>query len=176
MLRWSGIILGVLTVIWIVLQRETLSWVSLGGGFALASALIVMLYKPENPPQVPADEKLKWQLRIDELQAEASQTVDGLNNEVQKLQQKAIRSEERCNSYQKLVEVHQQEIEKLKGENQSLGELLIQKERKLNELNLSKMEPDLFDMERRQTETINRQLKKQLSETKKKLESRDLLS
>jgi hypothetical protein len=176
MLRWSGIILGVLTVIWVVLQRETLSWVSLGGGFALASALIVMLYKPEKPSQVPADEKLKWQLRIDELQAEASQTVDGLNNEVQKLQQKAIRSEERCNSYQKLVEVHQQEIEKLKGENQSLGELLIQKERKLNELNLSKMEPDLFDMERRQTETINRQLKKQLSETKKKLESRDLLS
>ncbi len=176
MLRWSGIILGVLTVIWVVLQRETLSWVSLGGGFALASALIVMLYKPEKPSQVPADEKLEWQMRIDELQAEASQTVDGLNNEVQKLQQKAIRSEERCNSYQKLVEVHQQEIEKLKGENQSLGELLIQKERKLNELNLSKMEPDLFDMERRQTETINRQLKKQLSETKKKLESRDLLS
>ncbi|MBP7073928.1 MAG: hypothetical protein KBA81_00900 [Rhabdochlamydiaceae bacterium] len=185
MLRWAGVILGVLTVIWIVLQREALSWISLGGGFALASALIVMFYKPEKPIEVPTDEKLKWQMRIDELQAEASQTIDGLNREMQKLQQKAIRSEERCNSYQKLVEVHQQEIEKLKGENHTLGELLIQKERKLNELNLSKMEPELFDMERRQTETINRQLKKQLFETKNELakkksklelESRDLLS
>jgi hypothetical protein len=75
--------------------------------------------------------------------------------------------------------VHQQEIEKLRQENQTVAEALIQKERKLNELQLSKMEPDLFDTERRQAETMNRELKKQLQSAKKKateLESRDLLS
>jgi chromosome segregation ATPase len=180
MLKWTGVILGVLTMIWVIVQRETISWISLGSGVALASALFVLFYKDEKPASAPIDETQKWQMRMDEQQREASQTIDGLNRELQKIQQKTIRSEERCHSYQKLVEVHQQEIEKLKGENHNLAEQLIQKERKLNELNLSKMEPDLFDMERRQTETINRQLKKQLSDTKnelakKKLESRDLL-
>jgi len=181
-IRWIGALLGVLTVFWMVLQRSTLSWVSLSAGIALASALFVVLSisKPEKKPvQTPADEKLQWQIKLDEAEARASQTIDGLNREVQKLQQKAIRAEERCLSYQKLVEVHQQEIEKLRQENQTVAEVLIQKERKLNELQLSKMEPDLFDTERRQAETMNRELKKQLQSAKKKateLESRDLLS
>ena len=187
MLRWMGVVLGVLTVVWIVLQKETVSWSSLGAGVAVASALVVMLYKAEKPLPPPTNEKLEWQMKLDEANAQASQTIDGLNREVQKIEQKRIRSEERCLSYQKLVEVHQQEIEKLRHENQVMGEQLIQKERKLSELVLSKMEPDLFDMQRRQTETVNRELKKQLSEAKSELarkkktvtpalESRDLLS
>jgi hypothetical protein len=196
MLKWSGIVLGILTVVWIVFQRETLSWSSLSSGVALTSAIFVVLslFKTEKPIQAPTDEKLQWQMRLDESEAKASQTIDGLNREVQKLQQKTIRSEERCLSYQKLVEVHQQEIEKLRDENQTIAEQLIQQERKLNELYLSKMEPDLFDAERRHVETINRELKKQLLDTKTELaelskdpkkkkkssmlalESRDLLS
>lgn len=182
-----GIVLGVLTVVWVVLQREMISWSSLCAGLAFASALIVILYKAEKPLPPPTNEKLEWQVKLDEVQAQASQTIDGLNREVQKIEQKRIRSEERCISYQKLVEVHQQEIEKLRHENQVVAEQLIQKERKLSELLLSKMEPDLFDTQRRHTETVNRELKKQLTEAKSELakkkkgataelESRDLLS
>ncbi len=196
MLKWVGIVLGLLTVVWIVLQREALSWVSIGSGAALASAAfsVLSLFKTDRPKQPPVDEKLQWQMRLDEAASKASQIIDGLNREMQKLQQKTTRSEERCLSYQKLVEVHQQEIEKLRQENQTIAEQLIQKERKLNELYLSKMEPDLFDSQRRQVETINRELKKQLLDTKSELaelsrapqkkkksatpesESRDLLS
>jgi chromosome segregation ATPase len=171
MLKWIGVVLGVLTIVWMVLERETVSWVSMSSGIALASAIFIVLSlsKTEKPIQAPTDEKLQWQIRLDESEAKASQTIDGLNREVQKLQQKTIRSEERCLSYQKLVEVHQQEIEKLRQENQTVAEQLILKERKLNELNLSKMEPDLFDSQRRQVETMNRELKKQLLDTKSEL-------
>ncbi|MGD0664794.1 MAG: hypothetical protein ABSA17_03570, partial [Rhabdochlamydiaceae bacterium] len=92
MIRWIGVVLGMLTVLWMVLQRSTLSWGSLSAGIALASALFVMLSisKPEKKPvQTPADEKLQWQIKLDEAEARASQTIDGLNREVQKLQQKA---------------------------------------------------------------------------------------
>ncbi len=187
MLRWMGVVLGVLTIVWVILQRDMISWSSLCAGVAVASALVVILYKAEKPLPPPTNEKLEWQMKLDEAQAQASQTIDGLNREVQKIEQKRIRTEERCLSYQKLVEVHQQEIEKLRHENQVVAEQLIQKERKLSELVLSKMEPDLFDTQRRHTETVNRELKKQLTEAKSELarkkknvmpelESRDLLS
>ena len=171
MLKWMGIVLGVLAVMWMVLQRETLSWTSMSSGLILASALFITLSlsKTEKPAQSLADEKLQGQIRLEEAESRASQIIEGLNREVQKLQQKTIRSEERCLSYQKLVEVHQQEIEKLRQENQTVAQHLIQKERKLNELYLSKMEPDLFDSQRRQVETINRELKKQLLDTKSEL-------
>ena len=145
-LKWVGIVLGILTIAWMGLQRETLSWASISSGVALASAtfIILSLSKTEKPIPPSTDEKLPWQARLDESEARASQIIEGLNREVQKLQQKTIRSEERCLSYQKLVEVHQQEIEKLRQENHTALEQLIQKERKLNELYLSRMEPDLF--------------------------------
>ncbi|MGH2639868.1 MAG: hypothetical protein ACRDF4_11420 [Rhabdochlamydiaceae bacterium] len=166
-----GIVLGVITIIWIVLQKEALSWMSVSSGVALASAtfIILSLFKTEKKIPLLTDEKLQWQIRLDESEAKAFQTIDGLNREVQKLQQKTIRAEERCLSYQKLVEVHQQEIEKLREENRTALENLIQKERKLKEFYLAKMEPDLFDSERQQVETINRELKQQLLDTKSEL-------
>ena len=75
--------------------------------------------------------------------------IDAMSRELQKVQQKAIRSEDRCLSYQNLVEVHQQEIEKLCGDNQNITQDLVHKEQKLNTLHLSKIEPDLFDSPQR---------------------------
>lgn len=196
MLRWVGVVLGLVTVVWVGLQWETLSWVSMGTGIALASAMYAALVPSAPNLRAPAqtDEKMQWQAKMEEAESKASQTIDGLNRDIQKLYQKTTRAEERCQSYQKLVEVHQQEIEKLRQEHQTMAEQLIQKERKLSELYLSKMEPDLFDAQRRQVESINRELKKQLLDTKSELaeltrapskkkkqatppsESRDLLS
>jgi hypothetical protein len=171
MLKWLGCVFGLLTIIWMVLQRETLSWASVSSGVALACAIFTFLSptKTEKPLQPLVEEKLQHQAKLDEVETRTSQTIDGLNRELHKLQQKSIRSEERCLSYQKLVEVHQQEIEKLRQDNQTVAQQLIQKERKLNELYLSKMEPDLFDAQRHQVETVNRELKKQLSDTKSEL-------
>ncbi len=165
MLRWAGISLGILTIIWLVLQNEILAWSSLAAGIALASSLFITLIvsKTEKPVELPVPAK------VDEEAAKASQTIEALGREIQTLQQKVIRSEDRCLSYQKLVEVHQQEIEKLRQESQALAEQLIQKERKLSEVVLSKMDPDLFDLERRKTESLNRELKKQLIDTKSEL-------
>lgn len=168
MLKWMGCVLGVLTLLWMVIQREALSWGSVAAGASLSLALFVLfnLLKTEKPilKHEKDDEKLAWQIELEEVKSRASQTIDGLNREIQKLQQKSIRSEERCLSYQKLVDVHQHEIEKLRQENQGIAEQLIQKERKLSQLQLARIEPDLFDSQLRQTESVNRELKKQLSE------------
>jgi Fe2+ transport system protein B len=169
MLKWIGAVSGLLAIVWMVLQKETLSWASISSGVVLASAVFIVLSKTEKRELPPAQDKLQWQAKLDEAEAKASQTIDGLNRELQKLQLKSIRSEERCLSYQKLVEVHQQEIEKLRSDNQTVAQQLIQKERKLSELYLAKMEPDLFDSQRLQVETINRELKKQLLDTKSEL-------
>lgn len=188
MLKWIGFVLGSLTVLWLLMQKESISWGFLTAGASLALALFTILnpIKTEKPTAGTEknDDNLVWQMKLEEAQNRASQTIDGLNREVQKLQQKTIRSEERCLSYQKLVDVHQNEIEKLRQENQTIADQLIQKERKLNQLQLARLEPDLFDSQLRQTESVNRELKKQLREKqellKKKefteeLESRDLL-
>lgn len=181
MLKWIGAILGAMAVVWMILQRDMISFSSFTAGVALGSSLFVVLTssKAEKPLQVPSEEKLQWQMKLEESESKSAQTIDSLSRELQKVQQKAIRSEERCISYQKLVEVHQQEIEKLRNDTQTVAQELIQKERKLNSLYLAKMEPDLFDNDRHQVESINRELKKQLKNTQnelKKKESRDLLS
>jgi predicted RNase H-like nuclease (RuvC/YqgF family) len=147
--RWIGCVLAVLTLLWVFKEREALVWGPLIAGAALASALYVILSAGKSPMEVPDknEEKVAWQLKVEEAESRASQTIDGLNKELQKLQQKAIRSEERCLSYQKLVDVHQHEIEKLRGDHQTVVEQLIQKERKLSQLQLARLEPDLFDSE-----------------------------
>src|SRR6185436_19203253 len=87
-----------------------------------------------------------------------------------KLQQKLVRAEERCTSYQKLVDVHQGEIDQLKRESTQIGQQIIASDRKVAELQLAKLEPDLFDAEKRQTESSYRELKKQFDEKSQALE------
>jgi hypothetical protein len=176
MIKWISMGLGVLTIVWMVLQRDQLAFASILAGGSLASTLYVLLSnkKTEVVPQAAVEEKLEWKMKLEESEAKSAQTIDALNKELQKQQQKAIRAEERCNQFQKLVDVHQHEIEKQRLDNQNIGEQLIQKERKLNALYLAKMEPDLFDHDRHHVESINRELKKKLKE--KRSESRDLLS
>ena len=151
MLKWIAASLGVLTLVWIILQREHITWTSLMAGIAIASSLYILLLPKESKPQlqVPSEEKLQWQMKLEEAEAKSAQTIDAMSRELQKVQQKAIRAEDRCLSYQNLVEVHQQEIEKLRGDNQNITQELVQKERKLNSFHLSKMEPDLFDSPQR---------------------------
>lgn len=183
MLKYLGMVLGVLTVVWMVLEGEALAWASVCSGAALAAAIFTLLTLFKKEPSAPPP------VHREETDPKAAQMIDNLSREIQKAQQKGVRAEERCLSYQKLVEVHQQEIERLRQESQTMAQELIQKERKLSELHLSKMEPDLFDSQRHQLETVNRELKKQLLETKshlsskkrkklmmEELESRDLLS
>lgn len=149
MLKWIGAVLMALSLLWIVIQRDSAHWGSVVAGATFATPIFLILLKPEKPVEAAEkqDEKLQRQMRLEEAEALASQTIDGLNREIQKLQKKSIRSEERCLSYQKLVEVHQQEIEKLRQEGQSAAQLLIQKERKLSEFYLAQTEPDLFSFE-----------------------------
>lgn len=175
MLKWSSIVLGLLTITWMILQRDTLAFTSILAGSALASTLYILLAGKKPEPATPSavEEKIEWKMKLEESEAKASQTIDALNKELQKQQQKAIRAEERCLQYQKLVDVHQHEIEKLRLDHHNVADQLIQKERKLNSLYLAKMEPDLFDHDRHNVESINRELKKKLKE--KRSESRDLL-
>ncbi len=151
MLKWVAASMGVLTLVWIVLQREHITWTSIMAGIAIASSLYVLVSSKAPKPQlqVPSEEKLQWQMKLEEAEAKSAQTIDSMSRELQKVQQKAIRSEDRCLSYQNLVEVHQQEIEKLRGDNQNITQELVLKERKLNSLHLSKLEPDLFDSPQR---------------------------
>ena len=51
-----------------------------------------------------------------------------------------------------------------------IGEELIARERKIAELQLARLEPDLFDAEKRQTESSFRELKKQFEEKSQALE------
>lgn len=136
--------------------------VGLGTALGVGCFTIFAPNKPEAPTQpVQTNE---WPNRFHLLEAQTAQTVDGLNKEVQKMQQKLMRSEERCTSYQKLVDVHQSEIDKLTQEKNTLTESLIEKDRKLSEAQLARLEPELFDTEKRQTEISFRELKKQFEE------------
>ena len=162
---------------------------SLSLGIAIGAGCFALIPEKKKPPLPVTDE---WKNRFHLLEAETAKTVSGFNLEMQKLQQKMMRTEERCNSYQKLVDVHQNEIEKLIQEKNGLSERLIEKDRKLSEKELAQMEPDLFDTDKRQAEISLRELRKQFDEKSQKLaqaekelkkkktatlsESRDLLS
>lgn len=131
--------------------------------------LVILIQKPEEKVQ-PEEQNNPWQLKFLELQSQTNQALEDLNTDNKKLQQKQFRAEERCTSYQKLVDVHQGEIDQLKKETTGLSQQLIEKERKIAELQLARLEPDLFDAEKRQTEHSYRELKKQFDEKSQALE------
>jgi chromosome segregation ATPase len=171
-MRLLGITLLVVTFLLMILRYDHISIWSAGVGAALGIGLFLALItnKPEEAPVPPEQQNNPWQVRFLDLQAQTNLTIENLNAEAKKLQQKLTRAEERCTSYQKLVDVHQAEIEQLKREGSQMGQLVIEKDRKVAELELAKLEPDLFDAEKRQTESSNRELKKQFEEKSQALE------
>ncbi len=171
-MRLIGLTLLGVTFLLGILKYDHLSIWSAGVGIALGVGLFLALItsKPETPPAPPVEQNNPWQVRFLDLQTQTNQTTEGLNSEIKKLQQKLLRSEERCTSYQKLVDVHQGEIHQLKSESGQLGQHVIEKERKIAELQLARLEPDLFDAEKRQTESSFRELKKQFDEKSQALD------
>lgn len=165
-----GLVSLLLTLTLAFFKYSELSLWSLGLGIALAVGVFFLMFKPQDSTPVVPPQENPWQARFQELQTTSTQTIDGLNREVQKMEQRLHRAEERCLSYQKLVDVHQEEIDKLKVEHGQMGLQLIEKERKLAELELAKLEPDLFDTEKRQTEVSFRELRKQFEEKSKLLQ------
>lgn len=166
-MRWLGFILLGATCLLGLLKFENISLWSAGIGVAFAAGLFLVILRPEAPA---AETSNPLQSQFEELKTQSAQTIEGLNREVQKVQQRLTRAEERCASYQKLVEVHQTEIDKQKVDNEHLGQHVIAKDRKINELQLARLEPDLFDAEKRQTESSFRELKKQFDEKSQALE------
>jgi hypothetical protein len=171
-MRLLGISLLVATCLLGVLKYDHISIWSAGVGVALGVGLFLALItdKPEEVAVPPDQQNNPWQVRFLDLQAQTNQTIENLNTESKKLQQKLVRAEERCTSYQKLVDVHQGEIDQLKRESTQIGQQIIASDRKVAELQLAKLEPDLFDAEKRQTESSYRELKKQFDEKSQALE------
>ena len=166
-----GLALLAMTCLLGILRFEELSLWSSGIGIALGLGFFLILtsFKAETPIS-SIESNNPWQARFHDLDAQSKETIENFSRESQKMQQKLVRSEERCSSYQKLVDVHQGEIDKLKHEGGLLGQQLIEKDRKIAELQLAKLEPDLFDAEKRQTESSYRELKKQFEEKSQALE------
>jgi chromosome segregation ATPase len=171
-MRLLGITLLVATCLLVFLRYDHISFWSAGIGITLGAGLFLALItsKSEEPPAPPEQQNNPWHVRFLDLQAQTNQTIDSLNTEGKKLQQKLFRAEERCTSYQKLVDVHQGEIDQLKREGNQLGLQVIENDRKITELQLAKLEPDLFDTEKRQTESSYRELRKQFEEKSQALE------
>jgi chromosome segregation ATPase len=166
-MKLLGFVLLGATCLLVFLKYENVSLWSAGIGIALAAGLFLLLLKSEAPVVEQAN---PLQSHFDELKTQSTQTIESLNREVQKMQQRLVRADERCLSYQKLVDVHQTEIDKLKLESGQLGQHLIEKDRKIAELQLARIEPDLFDAEKRQTESSYRELKKQFDEKSQALD------
>jgi len=175
-MKLIGIALVAVTILLAILKFDHLSIWSAGVGVALGVGLFLALItqKPEETPAAPEQQNNPqnnpWQVRFLDLQAQTNLTVETLNVESKKMQQKLARAVERCTSYQKLVDVHQAEIDQLKRETSQMGQHVIEKDRKVAELQLAKLEPDLFDAEKRQTESSYRELKKQFEEKSEALE------
>jgi chromosome segregation ATPase len=171
-MRLLGIALLVATCLLGIYKYDHISIWSAGVGVALGAGLFLALItsKPEEVPVPPEQQNNPWQVRFLDLQAQTNLTIENLNAEAKKHQQKLVRAEERCTSYQKLVDVHQAEIAQLKREGNQLGLQVIEKDRKVAEFELAKLAPDLFDAEKRQTESSYRELKKQFEEKSQALE------
>jgi Ca2+/Na+ antiporter len=171
-MRLLGITLLVATCLLIFFRYDHISVWSTGVGVALGAGLFLALItsKPEESVAPLEQQNNPWQVRFLDLQAQTNLTIETLTTEGKKLQQKLVRAEERCTSYQKLVDVHQNEIDQLKREGTQMGQQVIEKDRKVAELQLAKLEPDLFDAEKRQTESSHRELKKQFEEKSQALE------
>lgn len=163
MLKWTIFVISGLTLVWTLLHLQALSLISVAGGVALATTCFMLLIFFKREPVSVPDPSL--QNRVADVEARARQKVEALREEMQKLEYKQARAEEKSVSYQKLVHVHQQEIEKQRVEIEALAEQLTQKERKLSELYLLQLEPDLFDPKPRKKRKVT-----------PALESRDLLA
>lgn len=163
-MKGVGWILLFVTTGFVVWQWDALSFLSLGLGAAVVLALFSLLLTIKTKEPVPLPNP--WEGRFRELDNQTALTIEELNQQTQKLQQKLTRSDERCLSYQNLVEVHQSEIDKLKADHHHLVESVIQKERQINTLKFAHLQPDLFDTEKRTLEVAYKELKKECEEAR----------
>jgi DNA repair exonuclease SbcCD ATPase subunit len=163
-MKWIALVFLCVTGLLIFVRLPQTSLWSLGIGIAVGCGLIATLFAFQTKTSPPSSDTAQWQHRLKEQETQSAHLIDQLNREIQKLQQKLVRTEDRCSSYQKLVDVHQAEIDKTRQERTHLSELVIQKDKKLAELQLARLEPDLFDTDKRQKESSFRELKKQFEE------------
>jgi chromosome segregation ATPase len=141
---------------------QQLSFLSIGIGIVLGSSFFLLIaplkVKEVSLPDVTVVDH-QWKIRMELLEAEKGETIASLQKEMEKLEQKIVRANERCLSYQNLVNAHQEEIDKLTDEKKILSHDLISKDRKLSEALLARLEPELFDLEKLRVEAELRELK-----------------
>jgi chromosome segregation ATPase len=153
------LVLATLLAFW---KWEGLSLFSLGLGMAATLSLFVLMPKEKPPINL-------WEGRFHEVEQKWAQDVAEQEAQHKKLHQKMVRAEERAASYQKLVHVHQEEIEKLKADHHYLSESLLQKERSLNALKVAHLQPDLFEAEKKRDDLAAQLLQKECEELRQKL-------
>ena len=139
-----GLFLGSVTIVWMVMQWEQIVVFPLCVGAALMASLFAVLCPVKEQIQQPTPTDNTAQ-QVEAVKREATRIVDALKIEMQKLEQKSGKADERALSYQKLVDVHQNELTNLRQENRALIETLAQKEKKLMQLHFAQQEPDLFN-------------------------------
>lgn len=141
-----GFIFLLLTIGLAVFRIDLLSlWsIALGAALGLGLFIIIVPSKLEKSSDGSKEELLEWQVRFHDLESRSSESIEKLNKEIERVQRKWVCSEERCSSYQALIDVHQETIEKFKEENNRLGHQVIEKDRKLGELQCAHLQPDLF--------------------------------
>lgn len=100
-------------------------------------AMIFSLQKEAPPPPSNKEETVKLQDQIKAIHAQASEEIDTVSKKLKTAQEK-------CDSYKKLVDVHQIEIEKQRLENQRFIDESLSKGRKIAELQLFLEDPKAF--------------------------------
>ncbi|MGR3973084.1 MAG: hypothetical protein QRY72_00675 [Candidatus Rhabdochlamydia sp.] len=149
MLKLIAALLVLFTVGWLFLNPHDLMPSSFIAGISITLAVCILISLVQIDHQslsLEEEEKLLWQMKLAEAESQLSQTVNSLHQELHRLSQQSSRSQERCDAYQKLLDIHQTETERLQNLTHVMSEQLIDQERKIRNLSLQKLEPDLFSL------------------------------
>jgi hypothetical protein len=100
-------------------------------------AIVYSMQKEAPPPPSDNQETARLQDQIKAIHSQASEEIEALSKKLKLAQEK-------CDSYKKLVDVHQVEIEKQRLENQRFIDESLAKGRKISELQLFLEDPKAF--------------------------------
>lgn len=148
-------------------EQGSLWWLGIGSTMGIGLFAVLSSFQKTETPELkpePAGEITSFQTQLKTAQSSLEKEIGERSRLSDTFRKKLHEAHEKCESYKKLVDVHQFEIDKLRQENKMMSEEVLVKTRRITELELYLEDPKALPNGDKELEFLYGQLKKQFEE------------
>lgn len=154
-------------------EQGSLWWLGVGSTMGISLFAVLSSFQKTEIPEIksePQGEVASLQTQLKTAQSNLEKEIAEQSRLSDAFRKKLHEAHEKCESYKKLVDVHQFEIDKLRQENKMMSEESLVKTRRITELELYLEDPKALPNGDKELEFLYNQLKKQFEEKSRLLD------